>query len=203
VSYAKAHLSAFPTQSLRGYPTQALRGLGATAVADQAKELLLAKAKQDFVAACDELVTGTRAACNRIMDNATILSASRTEEVCQQIKGNVEQGVAGLKRLDAKGVPFFVRKPEKAQELLATIQKNADDAIEDHKRLMIETGFTRIGGDFGFESLKEFIKQAVDKLLQIIQFIILTLLEGAVKAPVAGIAIAAAVAALVWYKFLR
>lgn len=188
---------------LTSYPTQPLRGLGDTTAANQAKELLIAKAKQDFVAACDELVAGTRAACNRIMDNATITSRSRTEEVCDRIKGNVEQGVAGLKRLNANGVPLFVRKPEKAQELLALIQKNADDEIEEHKRLMIETGFTRIGGDFGFESLKEFIKQTVDKLLQIIQFIIVTLLEGAVKAPVAGIAIAAVAAAVVWYKFLR
>jgi len=181
-----------------------LHGLGAPATqSDQAKQALLAKAKRDFVAACDELLAGTITACNRIKANATFFGGSRTKEVCALVEGNVESGITALKKTDAAGVPLFVRKPEKAQELLALIQTNASTEIEEHKQLMIETGHASLFGEFGFDSLKQFIKQVVDKLFEILQFLILTLLEGAVKAPVVGIAVAAAVAAFVWYKFLR
>lgn len=212
MSFAQARLSSFPTQSLRGYPTQSLRGLGAASGADTTKQMLIAQAKRDFVAACDELVSGTKKACLKIRENASFFAKSRTKEVCDRIEAIVQGDTDRLREVGTKGPngqvlavaqPFFMRFPEKAQALLATIQKNADDLIQDHKQLMIETGHATLSGDFGFDSLKEFIRQVVDKLLEILQFLIITMLEGATKFPVAAAAIAAALGFVVWFKFLR
>lgn len=194
----------FPTQSLRGlgaYPTQPLRGLGATV--DPLQQALIQKAKSDFIAACEELTAGTKKACDKIRSNATLLGGARTREVCSRIEANVKQGCDRLRQVDNKGEPFFLRHPDKARDLLALIQKNADDDIQEHKQLMIDTGHTRLFGDFGFDSLKEFIKQVIDKLFEILQFIIVALLRSATKFPVTAVALAAAAAAVVWFKFLR
>jgi hypothetical protein len=221
MAYASTHL----TQSLRGYPTQSLRGLGAASGADTAKQMLIAQAKKDFIAACDELVSGTKKACDKLRANSTgvgllkfglnplsFLEGGRTKEVCDNIEANVKDNCDKLLAVSTKGPngqvlavaqPFFMRFPEKAQALLATIQKNADDLIQDHKQLMTETGFATLFGAFGFDSLKDFIKQVIDKLLEILQFLIMALLEGATKFPVAAAAIAATLGFVVWFKFLR
>ena len=225
MSFAQTRLSSFPTQSLRGYPTQSLRGLGAASGADTAKQMLIAQAKKDFIAACDELVSGTKKACDKLRANTagfgflksglnplSFLEGGRTKEVCNNIEANVKSGCDRLREVGTKGPkgqvlavpqPYFLRFPEDAQRLLATIQKNADDEIQSHKQLMTETGFATLAGDFGFDSLKEFIRQVIDKLLEILQFLIMALLEGAVKFPVAAAAIAAALGFVVWFKFLR
>lgn len=208
MAFTQARLSYFSPQP----STQSLRGLGAASGADTAKQMLIAQAKRDFVAACDELVSGTKKACDKIRSNASFFARARTREVCDNIEANVKSGCDRLREVGTKGPkgqvlavaqPFFLRFPEDAQRLLATIQKNADDEIQSHKQLMIETGHATLFGDFGFDSLKEFIRQVVDKLLEILQFLIITMLEGAVKFPVAAAAIAAALGFVVWFKFLR
>jgi len=174
-----AYASAFPTQSLRG--------LGATSA--DARKLLLAQAKRDFVAACDELVSGTIRVCASLKANASFFAKKRTAEVCDRIVDNVKMGVDRLQQKNETGEPYFIRHPEKAESLLLLIQKNADEDIKEYKQLLIDTGFVDLFGDYGWASIRQVIKQFVEKAMRVLQVVIEATVEGAIKAPIAAAAI--------------
>lgn len=180
---------------------------GSAGFTPEQKAALLDQAKRNFIAAADDLVSATRTACQRIRENANIMGYSRVEEVCSRIEGNVKQGVDRLKAVDAQGVPLFVRNPQAAKDILALIQENADSELQDIKQLMTETGYVNLFGEWGFDSLKNLITQAVAKLAEIIQTLIMlfasSFQEVAKKAPLVAILALAGTAAYVYFKFLR
>lgn len=185
-----------------------VHGLGAVSAAQ--KEALLAQARQNFTAAADDLIRGVKQGCDRVRGNATMFArAIGTNEVLDRIEQITRDNVEKLKRPDAQGVPQFLRKPDVARNLLTVIQNNANELLQDHKELLVQTGFATLWGEWGFESLKEFISQAVSKLFEIISLIV-TLLAGAIadaaiKFPVAAVAIAAVggIGLFAYLKFMR
>lgn len=185
-----------------------VHGLGAMPAAQ--KEALLVQARQNFTAAADDLVRGVKQGCDRVRANATLFArATGTNEVLDRIEQITRDNVERLKRPDAQGVPQFLRKPDVARNLLAVIQNNANELLQDHKDLLVQTGFATLWGEWGFETLKEFISQAVSKLFEIISLIV-TLLAGAIadaaiKFPVAAVAIAAVggIGLFAYLKFMR
>ena len=203
-----SYTSTFPTDPLRGLPMRPLHGLGAVSAAQKAA--LLEQARQNFTTAADDLIRGVKQGCERVRSNATLFArAVGTNEVLDRIEQITRDNVEKLKRPDAQGVPLFLRKPESARSLLTIIQNNANELLQDHKELLVQTGFATLWGDWGFESLKEFINQAVAKLFEIISLIV-TLLAGAIaeaamKFPVAALAIAAVggIGTFAYLKFMR
>lgn len=194
------------------FPTQPLRGLGAiSATSVQERAAFLQQASNDFLAAAQRLVSDVKASAAKVRKNASIIDLGRTKEVCDRVEANVEMGIANLVRTDERGEPLFMRKPQDAVRLLQQVKSDAEQMLDDHLRLMISTGMVALFGDFGLEALKALIVQAITGLIGIVDAIITTSAEGigqgliasATRYPVATAAVGAAVAALIWYKFIR
>jgi hypothetical protein len=98
-------------------------------------------------------------------------------------------GVDRLQQKNETGEPYFIRHPEKAESLLLLIQKNADEDIKEYKQLLIDTGFVDLFGDYGWASIRQVIKQFVEKAMRVLQVVIEATVEGAIKAPIAAAAI--------------
>lgn len=220
MSYAKARLSAYPTQSLRGYPTQALRGyptqplrgLGALSQQQMLASAISPLAAQ-VRAGLDDLVSTARKETSKIVQSykgsftrfarfiqdellpGETIGKTPADEWAANIVGYAENVRATLSRMDDKGTPFFLRQPETAQRLVQSSKSDLEGLIRELDDEVRAGSFASI-----VQSILDFVLSA---LMQIAQMIATSLGSAFAQFPIGGIAIAAVVSAVVWYKFFR
>jgi hypothetical protein len=117
------------------------------------------------------------------------------DEWAANIVGYAENVRATLSRMDDKGTPFFLRQPETAQRLVQSSKSDLEGLIRELDDEVRAGSFASI-----VQSILDFVLSA---LMQIAQMIATSLGSAFAQFPIGGIAIAAVVSAVVWYKFFR
>lgn len=204
----------FPTQPLRGlgaYPTQPLRGLGA--LSQQQALAAIAPITAQVRAGLDDLVSTARRETSKIVKTykgsftrfarfiqdemlpGQTIGKTPADAWAANIVGYAENVRDILSRPDAKGQPFFVRKPQDAERLVRVAKSDLEGLIRELDDEVRAGSFVSI-----VQTILDFVLAA---LVQLAQMIASALGSAFAKFPVGGIVVAAAAAAVVWFKFLR
>lgn len=211
MAFTQARLSYFSPQPA----TQSLRGLGAAAAPtkqQQQAQVLLRPLMAQVQGGLDKLVSTAKTKTREIADEfkgnwfnyvRSALSFVSSKKDADQAADDWAKNIVDyaetvrdtLSRVDASGMPFFVRKPEAAQKILSSAKDDLNELIQDFGNEVKRNGFKAIVADI-LETLMAF-------LMQIAQLVIVAFGSALAQFPVGGIAITAALGFVVWFKFLR